>query len=290
MTETDSRSVAANQAVNQTVNQTVNQAGNQAAVQAGNRPADTLTTAALNHAIPTVLAAPRVSVPIRIEGQGQIPLYASGLAAGCDLFATRDMVLRPGETRLMPLDLTIALPPGVEAQIRPRSGLSLKTDLRLPNAPGTVDADYRNPVGVILQNIFNPAHLPGLIAADPSLLLRICRTHRPVRLGEFLQHSRPDWTAQLADLLSAWPGDGLAGGPLAPLLDETLFLDAEENPYGTIYIRAGDRIAQMVLASHLQADFIEHPAPETIGADRGGGFGSTGLNTSSSNIGGRTGT
>jgi dUTP pyrophosphatase len=75
----------------------------------------------------------------------------------------------------------MALPPGTEAQIRPRSGLSLKTDLRVPNAPGTIDADYRHPVGVLLQNTFNPAHLPYEIARRPELLTEILKTHRAVR-------------------------------------------------------------------------------------------------------------
>jgi dUTP pyrophosphatase len=214
-----------------------------------------------------------IEVPIRVDQGGRKPVYASALAAGCDLFATCDMVLRPGETRLMPLNLTIALPAGQEAQIRPRSGLSLKTDLRVPNAPGTIDADYRNPVGVILQNTFSAAQLPGLIASDPSLLIRICQTHRPVRLGTWLAACQPGLFDQLP--LSAREEAG-PDGALVPLLDTTLFLDEQGNPYGTIYIHQGDRIAQMVIADHHQAVFTDHAEPETIGEDRGGGFGSTG--------------
>lgn len=216
---------------------------------------------------------PVVDVPVRLGPNARLPVYASLLAAGCDLFATCDLVLRPGETRLMPLNLTIALPAGLEAQIRPRSGLSLKTDLRLPNAPGTVDADYRDPVSVILQNTFNPAQLPGLIASDPDLLIRICQTHRPVRLRDHLAARQPAWSGQLLQMTGY---DGTAVGSLTALLDTTLFLDDQGNPYGTIYLHQGDRIAQMVITGHCQAAFMDHPTPETIGENRGGGFGSTG--------------
>jgi dUTP pyrophosphatase len=201
----------------------------------------------------------QIEVPIKIGSQGQCPQYASLHAAGCDLFATADLVLLPGQAKIMPLDLIIALPEGTEAQIRPRSGLSLKTDLRVPNSPGTIDADYRNPVGVILQNTFNPAVLPSQIAARPALLDEILQTHRPVRLKDLLaDHPRA------------------ADPALADLLATTVFLDDNNNPYGTIYLHQGDRIAQMVVSHHERADFVDHPAPETIGVDRGGGFGSTG--------------
>ncbi len=201
----------------------------------------------------------RIEVPIKISANGSRPQYASEHAAGCDLFATSDLVLLPGETIVMPLDFIIALPEGTEAQVRPRSGLSLKTDLRVPNSPGTIDADYRNPVGVILQNTFNPAVLPSQIAARPALLDEILKTHRPVRLS---------------DLLAAHPR---ANEPaLADLFATTVFLDERDNPYGTIYLHQGDRIAQLVIARHETAVFADHPAPETVGIDRGGGFGSTG--------------
>jgi len=207
----------------------------------------------------TTFSNDNVQVPIRLGPNGRMPVYASRHAAGCDLFAPQDLVLRPGETTVLPLDLVIALPTGTEAQIRPRSGLSSKTDLRLPNSPGTIDADYRNEVGVILQNTFNPATLPGRIAQNPALLGEILTTYRAVRLRDRLTDP-----AQLAS------------EALQPLLDTTLFLDAQDNPYGTLYIRKGDRIAQMIIARHEHAEFIEHSAPETLGHNRGGGFGSTG--------------
>ncbi|WP_299400469.1 dUTP diphosphatase [Pelagibius sp.] len=84
-----------------------------------------------------------------------LPAYATVDSAGMDLLAAvaEDVVLAPGERRLIPTGLAIALPPGSEAQVRPRSGLALKHGLTVLNAPGTVDADYRGEVGVVLINL-----------------------------------------------------------------------------------------------------------------------------------------
>lgn len=84
-----------------------------------------------------------------------LPGYATPLSAGMDLRACLDapVVLRPLERRLVPTGLSIALPPGYEAQVRPRSGLALKHGIGLLNAPGTIDADYRGEIGVILVNL-----------------------------------------------------------------------------------------------------------------------------------------
>ena len=84
-----------------------------------------------------------------------LPAYATELSAGMDLRANIDepIVLKPMERRLVPTGLYIALPVGYEAQVRPRSGLALKKGITVLNAPGTVDADYRGDVGVILINL-----------------------------------------------------------------------------------------------------------------------------------------
>ena len=84
-----------------------------------------------------------------------LPAYATELSAGMDLRANIDepIVLKPMEGRLVPTGLHIALPVGYEAQVRPRSGLALKKGITVLNAPGTVDADYRGDVGVILINL-----------------------------------------------------------------------------------------------------------------------------------------
>jgi dUTP pyrophosphatase len=101
-------------------------------------------------------AAP-ISVRItRLPGARELPLPARATAgsAGFDLHAAleRDLVLAPGERALVPTGFAIAVPEGFEAQVRPRSGLALRHGLVLPNAPGTIDADYRGELLVIAMN------------------------------------------------------------------------------------------------------------------------------------------
>jgi dUTP pyrophosphatase len=83
-----------------------------------------------------------------------LPRYMTEHAAGMDLCAAceRDVTIQPGEAARIPCGFSMAVPPGYEAQVRPRSGLALRHGLTLPNAPGTIDADYRGEVCVILAN------------------------------------------------------------------------------------------------------------------------------------------
>jgi dUTP pyrophosphatase len=90
------------------------------------------------------------------SGSGMpLPSPATASAAGCDLAAAIDgeLVLAPGQRELVPTGFSIALPEGYEAQVRPRSGLALRHGIVLPNAPGTIDADYRGEIRVILMNL-----------------------------------------------------------------------------------------------------------------------------------------
>ena len=84
-----------------------------------------------------------------------LPEYATVQSAAVDLLAavTEDVVLTPGARTLIPTGLAIALPDGYEAQVRPRSGLALKNGITLLNTPGTIDADYRGEIGIILTNL-----------------------------------------------------------------------------------------------------------------------------------------
>lgn len=98
-------------------------------------------------------------LPVRIaileNGRGlSLPGYATEQSAGMDLFAAIDapMILAPGQIALAPTGIAIALPAGYEAQVRPRSGLAAKHGVTVLNAPGTIDADYRGEVKVILIN------------------------------------------------------------------------------------------------------------------------------------------
>ena len=100
----------------------------------------------------------QIRIPIQRlpHGQGlELPAYATRDSAGMDLVAAveGEVVIEPGARALIPTGLAIALPSGYEAQVRPRSGLALKQGVTVLNAPGTIDADYRGEVGVILINL-----------------------------------------------------------------------------------------------------------------------------------------
>lgn len=104
-----------------------------------------------------------MSAIVRIEirrlphGEGlALPAYQTAHAAGLDLLAAvaedKPLILSPGEIALVPTGLAIALPPGCEAQVRPRSGLAARHGVTVLNSPGTIDADYRGEIGVLLIN------------------------------------------------------------------------------------------------------------------------------------------
>ena len=101
-----------------------------------------------------------VRMPAELCRAGAIlPRYAREGDAGMDICAAEDVSILPGQTVLIPTGLKFAVPPGYELQIRPRSGLSLRTALRIPNSPGTVDSGYREEVGIIMTNTC----LPGAV-------------------------------------------------------------------------------------------------------------------------------
>lgn len=90
------------------------------------------------------------------HGEGlPLPAYQTEGSAGMDLHAaiTEDCVIAPGDRRLIPCGFSVAIPEGFEGQVRPRSGLALKSGISIPNAPGTIDSDYRGEVGVVLINL-----------------------------------------------------------------------------------------------------------------------------------------
>ena len=102
-----------------------------------------------------ILTAPTVRIKRLPHGEGlDLPRYETALAAGADVRAAivKPFVLRPGERFMVPTGIAIALPPGWEAQMRPRSGLAAKHGISCVNAPGTIDADYRGELKVILIN------------------------------------------------------------------------------------------------------------------------------------------
>ena len=108
-----------------------------------------------------------------------MPAYATPQSAGMDIRAnlTEPVELKPFERKLIPTGLYIALPEGYEAQLRPRSGLALKHGLTLLNTPGTIDADYRGEIGVILVNL---ATEPFTIADGERICQMVIATHAHV--------------------------------------------------------------------------------------------------------------
>lgn len=96
-----------------------------------------------------------VEIPVLYYGKGDLPDYATPLSAGMDLRAhiEASITLKTLERKIIPTGLSIALPQGYEAQVRPRSGLAAKHGVSILNAPGTIDADYRGDIGVILVNL-----------------------------------------------------------------------------------------------------------------------------------------
>lgn len=92
-------------------------------------------------------------VKIEVTAEEYLPIYATEGSAGADLKSVIDYILRTGERKLIPTGIRMAIPNEYEVQIRPRSGLALKYGITMPNAPGTIDSDYRGEVGVILQNL-----------------------------------------------------------------------------------------------------------------------------------------
>lgn len=149
-----------------------------------------------------------------------IPAYAHPGDAGMDIYAAADVIVEPGRSALVPTGLKMAIPVGYEVQIRPRSGISLKTPLRVPNAPGTIDSGYRDEVNVIIYN------------------------------ASYMDESENG---------------------------ELLSLNSKGCKHGTYKICCGDRIAQMVIAKVEECTFKECGDVSSIGENRGGGFGSSGI-------------
>ena len=156
----------------------------------------------------------------KISEDAILPSYAHDGDAGMDLYSVEDIVIEPGQTVLVKTGLKMAIPVGLEVQIRPRSGISLNTPLRIPNAPGTIDSGYRGEICVIMENTSSP--------------------------------------------------ESAEAGQVFSLKDKG-------NHKGTYKITKGDRVAQMVVASYVKADFSLVSDVSVIGNDRAGGFGSTGV-------------
>ena len=125
-----------------------------------------------------------MNIEIINKSDNQLPFFASDQAAGMDLCAhlpEGEVTLQPGERALIPTGLHMALPKGFEAQVRPRSGLAYKKGVTVLNAPGTIDADYRGDVGVIL---INHGHEPFVIASGDRIAQIVIAKYEQIKWNE----------------------------------------------------------------------------------------------------------
>lgn len=100
------------------------------------------------------VAKKTILIPIEYCREGaKMPTYAHLTDSGMDVYALEDITIAPGETKLVPTGIKVAIPSGYELQVRPKSGRCLKTKLRVANTPGTIDAGYRDEIGIIIDNI-----------------------------------------------------------------------------------------------------------------------------------------
>ena len=136
----------------------------------------------------------------RLHPAAVLPKYAHGPDedAGMDLCATESVLLAPGQPQLVPTGLAIELPPGYEAQIRPRSGLSLKHALTIPNSPATIDPGYRGEIKVILLNLGKTTYQ---ITAGDRIAQMVIAQYTPVEWVE----------SELSDSLRGAGGFGSSG-------------------------------------------------------------------------------
>lgn len=113
-----------------------------------------------------------------VDDNNLIPKYQSQGSAGCDLYANENVTIRPGRRAIVSTGLKIELPPGFEAQVRPRSGLAAKYGITVLNSPGTVDEDYRGEVKVILLNTGDESFI--INKGDRIAQLVFCRVFRGI--------------------------------------------------------------------------------------------------------------
>ncbi|AHA46239.1 deoxyuridine 5'-triphosphate nucleotidohydrolase [Insectomime virus] len=128
-------------------------------VDPGAFSAENITMALTNQdmVVPSGWLPPYLPVRVKSTSPHELPEYKSNGSSGCDLRAniSEDIVLQPLERRLIPTGLSLAIPYGMEGQIRPRSGLAFNSGITVLNSPGTIDSDYRSEIGIILINLSN---------------------------------------------------------------------------------------------------------------------------------------
>jgi dUTP pyrophosphatase len=201
----------------------------------------------------------------RLHPDAVIPKYVHIGDSGFDLYAIEDVIVEPGQTVKVRTGLSFEIPDGYELQIRPRSGVSAKTKLRVSNTPGTVDASYRGEVMVLVDNITPIKYNLHTDQPDDEIIYELSEQtawgHYVTVIDERTAHS------DVGNWLNTINGDKV----FHPENDfGPRYLD------GTYIIKKGDRIAQGVIVPVIRADIVE--VDELSDTTRGtGGFGSTGV-------------
>lgn len=195
---------------------------------------------------------------IELEDEQLMPYKGSNLAAAFDLRAAQDYSLAPGETALISTGVKLALPAGYEAQIRPRSGLSLKSRLRVVNSPGTIDADFRDEIKIILHNDFSQAEIPQIIASQNPLLERYGKIVNVMSLADYANAKQ------------------IVLPHVAGLGESQVYLNADGKLWGSEDILKYERVAQILIKPICIHDWQQVEDVKLIGEDRGGGFGHSG--------------
>lgn len=201
-----------------------------------------------------------ITIAIQADPGVELPRRASADSAGLDLKAAADVLILPGQSVLIATGLRIALPSGYEAQVRPRSGLSWKSRLRVVNSPGTIDADFRDEIKVLLMNQFSQSERPQLLLSDSPLLERYGRVAGSICLSEWYEREQRS-SASLTEEEA----------------EQKILLDEQGNPWGSEMILSGDRIAQLVIAQLIPFSWEQTEEIRMYGSDRGGGFGHSGI-------------
>ena len=141
--------------------------------------------------MPSHLAPIEIRLKRLPHGDGlPMPSYATAHAAGMDVVAAEDLTLQPGGRHAVATGFAMAIPVGYEVQVRPRSGLALKHGISLPNSPGTIDADYRGELKVILINLGNE---PFVIARGDRIAQLVAA---PVQMARFAEVEELDATVR----------------------------------------------------------------------------------------------
>lgn len=147
-----------------------------------------------------------IKIPLeKCHPDAKTPTYAHLTDSGMDVYALEDITINPGETIVVPTGLKVAIPAGYELQVRPKSGRALKTKLRIANTPGTIDAGYRDEIGVIIENVDPPIRAihPKEQQIDSNTYQRLPITIDDIEFGQSYTIGKGEKFAQL--VLAAVP-------------------------------------------------------------------------------------